>query len=304
MPGTSASLLLITVSVFVSVVLLALGAMRALSQRGRVRRRYDSLAADAAVDPMVAERPWITIDPARLGVDAGAQRALRSDLVRAGFFQTSAVSSYVAIRLAILLALPILGVLVVPLAFGTWGLTERIALAGILVAVAYSLPKAYLSRRQARLQADYRVTFPDFLDMLVVCINAGLSLEAALDRATRELDEGDPEFRANLDLMAAEMRAGKSTTEALKALADRLGFREARSFAGLLQQTLELGTDVAQALTTFSDEMRDKRMSTAEEKAAALPPKLTIPLGLFIFPVVLIAVLAPAVLKLMHAVGR
>ena len=100
------------------------------------------------------------------------------------------------------------------------------------------------------------------------------------------------------------MRAGKSTTEALKALADRLGLREARSFAALLHQTLELGTDVAQALTTFSDEMRDKRMSRAEEKAAALPPKLTLPLGLFIFPVVLIAVLAPAVIKVMRIVGH
>ena len=290
--------------VFVSVTLLALGAMRALALQRRVRRRYDGLATDATGDEVELDRPWIAINPARLGFDAGAQRALRNDLVRAGFFQASAVSTYALVRLAILLILPVLGAIVLPLAFGTWGPTERIALTVVLVAVAYVLPKAYLSRRQARLQVDYRVTFPDFLDMLVVCINAGLSLEAALDRATRELDETDPEFRMNLDLMAAEMRAGKSTTDALRALADRLGFREARSFAGLLQQTLELGTDVAQALTTFSDEMREKRMSSAEEKAAALPPKLTLPLGLFIFPVVLIAVLAPAVLKLMHAVGR
>jgi tight adherence protein C len=104
--------------------------------------------------------------------------------------------------------------------------------------------------------------------------------------------------------MADEMRAGKSTGEALRALADRLCLREAASFAGLLQQTIELGTDLTQALTVFSDEMRDKRMARAEEKAAALPPKLTLPLGLFIFPVVLIAVLAPAVLRIMHVIAH
>ncbi len=84
---------------------------------------------------------------------------------------------------------------------------------------------------------------------------------------------GDREFRANLDLMGNEMRAGKSTGEALKALADRLSIREAGAFAGLLQQTIELGTDLTQALTVFSDEMRDRRMSSAEERAAAALPR-------------------------------
>jgi len=100
------------------------------------------------------------------------------------------------------------------------------------------------------------------------------------------------------------MRAGKTTAEALRDLAERLGLPEARALATLLQQSIELGTDVATALSTFSDEMRDKRMARAEEKAAALPPKLTFPLAAFIFPVVLMVVLAPVVLKIVKAAGN
>ncbi|MFD0934181.1 type II secretion system F family protein, partial [Methylobacterium trifolii] len=245
---------------------------------------------------------WLDIDPARLGIDRAAQRTLQAALIRAGFFAPSAVAAYAVIRLALLAVLPLGGLALSFVAFPAVGPLERGVLTLVLLAIAIVIPRASLSRRQRALEGKYRLTFPDFIDMLVICINAGLSLEAALDRGARELGDADWELRANLALMSGEMRAGKSTGDALKALADRLGLAEARSFAALLHQTLELGTDIVQALTTFSDEMRDKRMARAEEKAAALPPKLTLPLGLFIFPVVLIAVLAPAVLRIMNAV--
>lgn len=299
-------LLLISVLVFSSAALLALAVSRTVLRRERLRRRYGSLSAPGGtlLDAEEGEPSWITIDPARFGIDRAGQRRLRAELIGAGFFGPSSVPGFLLIRLALLVAVPVGGMLVLPLLPGSWGMTERVALAAVLVAIAYYLPRAYLSRRRRRLEGKYRLVFPDFLDMLVVCINAGLSLDAALDRAAREVDEDNAEFRANLDLMAGEMRAGKGTPLALRSLADRLGLREARSFAALLQQTVELGTDVAQALTTFSDEMRDRRMSSAEEKAAALPPKLTLPLGLFIFPVVLIVVLAPAVLRVLTVAGR
>lgn len=304
--GESTMLLAITVLVFGCGALLAVAASRSLNYRESVRRRLASvpIAGSAASDaPGSSDLAWHNIDPDRLGLDPAAQRLLQAELIRAGFFAPNAVAAFGVIRLALLVALPLLGTLVLSLAFPAIGATEKVAVAATLLAVAYYLPRAYLSRRQRTLENAYRLTFPDFLDMLVVCINAGLSLEAALDRVGRELGGRDAAFRANLDLMAGEMRAGKSTGEALRALSDRLTLPEARSFAALLLQTIELGTDVAQALSIFSDEMRDKRMSRAEEKASALPPKLTLPLGLFIFPVVLIAVLAPAVLKIIRAVG-
>lgn len=298
----SLALLLITLLVFGCVAGIFYGVTQGLAHRDRVRRRYAGLNAVPGVGGETGGAPWFDIDPSRLGIDAGAQRALHAELIRAGFFDPSAVAAFGVIRLAALVLLPLVGLVLAVVAFPGTGTAERCVLAAVLLAIAYVGPRAVLARRQRGLEVRYRLTFPDFIDMLVICINAGLSLEAALDRATRELGDADAELRANLTLMAGEMRAGKGTGEALKALADRLGLREARSFAALLQQTLELGTDIVQALTTFSDEMRDKRMARAEEKAAALPPKLTLPLGLFIFPVVLIAVLAPAVLRIMHVV--
>lgn len=300
----STTLLLVTLLVFGCGVLLVSAATRTLSYRNSVRRRLAAVPAAGAPGDENRDLAWHDIDPKKLGLDREAQRALQAELIRAGYFAPNAVAVFGLVRLALLAGLPVLGTLALSLGFRAIGLTEMAAIAATLFAVAFYLPRAFLSRRQRMLENVYRLTFPDFLDMLVVCINAGLSLEAALDRVGRELGGRDAAFRANLDLMAGEMRAGKSTGDALKALADRLGLTEARSFAALLLQTIELGTDIAQALTTFSDEMRDKRMSRAEEKASALPPKLTIPLGLFIFPVVLIAVLAPAVLRILQAVGR
>ncbi|MCJ2082589.1 type II secretion system F family protein [Methylobacterium sp. J-090] len=295
--------LLVTVLAFASVALALYTATSALSRRERVRRRYGGLGAPAATAEEVErdQESWLDIDPARLGLDVDARRALRRELIRSGFFAPSAVVIFTLARLGLRVGLPTLGTLVVTRFLPSSGLAEAALIALVLFIVAHYLPRAYLSRRQRHLEIRYRAVFPNFLDMLVVCINAGLSLDAALDRASGEIGASDAEFRANFDLMAGEMRAGKSTPEALKACAERLGLPEARSFAALLQQTIELGTDVSLALTTFSDEMRDRRMSRAEEKAASLPPKLTLPLGLFIFPVVLIVILAPAVMKVLRA---
>lgn len=298
--------LALSIAVFVSVGSLAYAVAQAAGRHRRIRRRHGLLVEAAAGlapgDLPAGARPWI--DPARFGLDARALRAVRSELLRAGLFGSDAPGNYMAVRLALLVALPVFGVLVIPVLFGVWGILERAVLALVLLAVAYALPKAYVSRRRRRLEADYELTFPNFVDMLVVCVNAGLGLEASLVRAGRELGDDDRAFRGHLDMMLHETRAGKSLPDALAAFADRLGIREAASFAGLLSQTIELGTDLAAALTTFADEMRDKRMSKAEEKAAALPPKLTLPLGLFIFPVVLVTILAPAVLKVMGVLGR
>ncbi len=293
--------LLVMILVFAAGTFLALGAQRLVAQRDRVRRRFGALTLRGAPVAPAGRRPLLDVN--RLGLDGEAQRSLRIALVHAGYFDASAVATYTLARLALLVALPLLGLGLGAVVLPVFGATEKAALAAVLLAVAYVLPQSWLSRRRRTLEVRYRLTFPDFIDMLVVCINAGLSLEAALARAAVEM-RGDREFRANLDLMGNEMRAGKSTGEALKALADRLSIREAGAFAGLLQQTIELGTDLTQALTVFSDEMRDRRMSSAEERAAALPPKLTLPLGLLIFPVVLIVVLAPALMRITHVIGR
>ena len=131
------------------------------------------------------------------------------------------------------------------------------------------------------------------MDLLVVCADAGLAMEAALDRVGRELADSYPSLSSNLYMTTLEMRAGRTMSEALEQLADRLGLEEARSFATLLQQSEELGSSLTEALRVYSDDMRHKRMSIAEEKAYSLPAKLSVPLILCIFPVIIIVIMLP-----------
>ena len=161
----------------------------------------------------------------------------------------------------------------------------------------YVLPGFYLRRRQIRLQQQFRHGFPDFMDLMVVCAEAGVSPPAAIDRVSRELAVTYPYLGANLHLVSLELRAGQALTTAMNNLADRVGLEEVRSLAGLLRQSEELGTSLADALRVYSFEMRDKRLSRAEEKAHALPVKLMLPLGLFIFPVMMISIMLPLILR-------
>jgi tight adherence protein C len=136
------------------------------------------------------------------------------------------------------------------------------------------------------------------LDLMVVCVDAGLSLEAALGRISSEIFRQNRALGTNLMILGAEMRAGRTTVDALDSLADRLGLDEARSLVAMLRQSIELGTDVGDALRVFGDEMRDRRLLRAEERANQLPVKMVGPLGLFIFPVILVMVLLPVIIRL------
>jgi tight adherence protein C len=181
-------------------------------------------------------------------------------------------------------------------------LASRLVIVVIAVALSVVGPDAFISRRRRMLSAEYRIIFPDFLDLLVVCIDAGLTLAGAVNRITGEIgDRRSRVFGINLAVMAAEMRAGRSFIEALGALAERLMIPEARSLVALLRQSMELGSDVGEALRVFGDEMRDKRLLRAEEQANKLSVKMIMPLGLFIMPVVLMVILLPVVLRLFGA---
>jgi tight adherence protein C len=162
----------------------------------------------------------------------------------------------------------------------------------------YLVPSIYLDRRIKRRKLEYRSGFPDFMDLLVVCADAGLAMEAALDRVGHELSDSYPGLAANIHMANLEIRAGRTLTDALDHLADRLGLDEARSFATLIQQSAELGSSITEALRVYSDDMRHKRLSRAEEKAYALPAKLAIPMMLCIFPVLFIVILLPVIVRL------
>ena len=230
---------------------------------------------------------------------AAVREKARRDLQRAGYFGTDAVSTYLIARLMALVAFPAL--ILIATGFFPAGTPPLLSVLLVLTAffIAIAGPNAYLARRHRLLVRQFRLIFPDLLDLLVVCVDAGLTLDGAFDRVRNEIGKRSAPLGMNLELMGAEMRAGRSMIEALGSLADRLDLDEADSLVSMLRQSIELGSDVADSLRVFSDDMREKRLLRAEEAANKLTVKMVLPLGLFIFPVVLLVVMLPVMIKLL-----
>jgi tight adherence protein C len=224
-------------------------------------------------------------------------KMLRQKMLQAGFLDPRAPAFYFLARTVLAVGCAVAAFFAVPVLLPDsksmfWPL---VGLAGL---VGYFAPGFYLGRRIARREAEHRAGFPDFMDLLVVCADAGLSMEASLDRVGRELADAYPSLGANIHMTTLEMRAGRSLSEALEHFGDRLGLEESRSFATLLQQSEELGSSMTDALRVYSDDMRHKRLSRAEEKAYSLPAKLSVPLILCVFPVLIIVIMLPAYVRI------
>lgn len=240
----------------------------------------------------------------RFGVDSKLRQKLRRELLRAGYFSNDAVRYYVFARFCCVAVLPCLVFILTRVFVPGLGLLAETVVVSAAAGIGILGPDAFLSRRQSARMSEYRQIFPDLLDLLVVCVSAGLSVEAAFERIRGQLGKRSPAFGRNLELMGAEMRAGRSSSEALNSLADRLALDEAASFVAVLRHSVDLGGDVADSLRVFSDEMRDKRMLRAEETANKLPVKMVLPLSLGIFPVILMIVMLPVMLKLVKVFNQ
>jgi tight adherence protein C len=228
-------------------------------------------------------------------------RVLRRQLIQAGFFDQRAVAIYFAARLAMAIVLGVGALLLLPVLFAKLTTMKLWLWSAALGVGGYLSPSYYLKHRIGKRATQHRQGFPDFMDLMVVCSEAGLSMEASIDRIARELVDGYPSLAENIYMASLEMRAGKAFPEALERLGERLGIEEASMLATLLAQSAELGTSLSQSLRVYSDEMRNKRMSRAEEKAYALPAKLVVPLTLFVFPVLLITLMLPVVVRVQEA---
>jgi tight adherence protein C len=253
---------------------------------------------DAAV-PSVISLLTAGVDERKFGIDTAIRTKLRRELIRAGFFAEDALRVYIIARIVAVVALPVLAFAILKLSSPNAPSYLLLAATACAAFVGLFGVDAYLSRRQGRLRFEYRTIFPDLIDMLVVCVDAGLSLDAAIVRVTPEIGRRSQALRTNLTLLTAETRAGRSTADALSSFSDRLNLDEVRAFSILLRQSFELGTDIADALRVFADEMRTKRLLRAEEIANKLPVKMVLPLGLCIFPVILMVVMVPVVIRLL-----
>ena len=255
------------------------------------RRNPDAVRAKAA---RTAQDFYAKSDPENVA-------RLRMKLIRAGYLDPGAVGTFFLVRFVALAACAVLAFVAVLMSGDASSAMSRWMFVGMLGAAGYFLPGLVLSRLVAGRMREYRNGFPDFMDLMIVCSDAGMSMEAAIERVSRELQLTYPSLAQNLQLVSIELRAGRSLDDSLKSLADRLSLEEVRSFATLLQQSRELGTSLSGALRVFSDEMRHKRMSMAEEKAHALPAKMSVPVTVCILPVVMMVAIIPVIVKMTGA---
>jgi len=304
--GTSASTML-TVLVFLATATLAFAVMLGVRVRGAVRRRAARVSIDVdepggrralRYSGLRAAQKLIEYTTKHYSaVDNDNVKILRRRLVQAGIYSPHGAAIFfiargltaVAVAAAFFFLLPMVG-------FG--GKTSFWLFLMVGGLFGYLAPSLFLDRMIEKKRLQHQSGFPDFMDLLVVCADAGLSMEAALDRIGRELVDSYPSLAANIHMANLEIRAGCTMTEALEHLGDRLGLDEARSFATLIQQSDELGSSIGEALRVYSDDMRHKRLSRAEEKAYSLPAKLAVPMMLFIFPVLFVVILCPVIVRL------
>jgi tight adherence protein C len=230
-------------------------------------------------------------DPSKVSV-------LRAKLIQAGYFNREAPAIYLGVRAAALVAATVGVLLTLPLVAGGGGLAAA-AISGAFALAALRGPDMLLNARRQTREREYADGFPDLLDLLVASVEAGLSLDAAVSRCTDELSRRYPNLAIHLRYLVLELRAGRARKDAWTGFADRLGIDDARAFATMLRQAEDMGVSLGETLTTFSRDMRAKRMLRAEEKALALPAKLTVPLILFIFPCLMGVLILPVIFRVM-----
>ena len=266
-----------------------------------VRRRLGNVSDPLSTDsPLVKERGvnnnfLLWVEQATLNQDKDATK-LRKDLVEAGFESPAAPIFYVIARFSLAIGLPLAFLLMSRFMekppSGLWLIMLPLFFAG----VGLLIPGAVLGNRLEARRTQLEQEFPDALDLLVVCVEAGLGLEAAFVRVNQEIRPSHPRIAEALYKVAEEMRAGRSRPDALRAMGDRTNVESIRQFAALLIQTDALGTSITQTLRTFSAEMRQTRFLKAEEKAMRIPVLMTVPLVVCILPVIVTALLLPAMI--------
>ena len=229
-----------------------------------------------------------------------AQSSLRARMLQAGFVGPNVVRNYFLIRTLLAVIAPTIFLFLLPVIDVDMSVRKIMLVAmGLGVAGLY-VPGIWIGMRIEKRQQTISEAFPDALDMLVVCVEAGLGLDAAFTRVGTQIASAHPILASELGLVALELRAGKSREDALRNFSRRIGLREVSSFVTLLIQSDALGASIGQTLRIHAEEMRVNRMLRAEEKANKLPVKLAIPLVTCIMPSMFAAVMLPAMINIIR----
>lgn len=240
------------------------------------------------------------LEPAK----AEEMSAARLKMMQAGYRGRNAVRSYHAAQFVLGLSLLVIGVLWVLLT--TEGETDikELLLKGMLPGVlGYYAPVYWVQRRVQMRREEMINGFPDSLDMMLVCVEAGQSLDQSIIRVAKEIRAGYPALGEEFEIVAQEIKAGKERAQVMRDLGERSGVPDIASFVTTMVQSATFGTSIAEALRIYASEMRDKRVMRAEEKANVLPTKLTLGTMLFTVPPLMIILIGPSVYGIVTTLG-
>ena len=229
---------------------------------------------------------------------------IRLKLTRAGYRSRSAVSTFFFLRVTLGIGLLGTGLVFYLITAGdNTDLTKMLMYVAIPGLIGYMGPNYWVTKRLQERQEEIAVGFPDALDLMLVCVEAGQSLDQAILRVSEEIRVGYPTLAEEFEIVANEVRAGKDRVTVLRDMAERCGVPDVSSFVTVLIQSASFGTSIASALRVYGAEMRDKRVMRAEEKANTLPTKLTLGTMLFTVPPLLIILVGPSVYDIMNTLG-
>ena len=295
-------LILIIISTFGCIALAVMGvywltARPASAVNVRLEGMDPSIALleDSPVTVM-AER---VAEPINRIVPISATEALKlqKQLLHAGYRSPDAAMVFRSIQITLLVALPSAMVI---FCYVMQRPLNNLLIWGVLAAaVGFYLPRLFLRNKIAGRQQRITWGLADALDLLVICVEAGLGLNAALVRVGQELRTVHPEIYEEFELVNLEIRVGRSRDEALRNLAERTGVDDLRSFVALMIQADRFGSSIGRAVRVFSDSLRTKRRQRAEQASQKAALKLLFPLTMFLFPTIIIIVLAPSIIHLM-----
>ena len=305
---------LLLISLFAIVATVVYFVVQAVAVRQLSRQRLLETAGAAPGAPVVGslraeriESAWLklvnSIESRGLSLVDTKDAALRQKLVAAGYSAPYAPRLYTLIRLILVIALPVLMLMLFWIEGSSPSLLK--VYLTLVIAAVFGLygPSLFIRARADRRRQELINAFPDALDLMLVCVEAGLGLEAAFSRVGMEMTHSHPLLAEQFGAVVLELRAGRSHEDALRRMADRAGADDIRAFATLLIQSTKLGSSIAQTLRIYSSEMREKRRLRAEEKAHRLPVLISIPLVACMLPTMIGVLMLPAVIRVVRAVA-
>lgn len=298
------------VLLFTAVFIGVLAVPRLVTSRSPVERRLAPTRPIAQLEGAPTLRPgdntslWSQLlaglEKRAIPTNEKERTTARVRLLQVGYGGRNAVRNYFAIRLLLSVLLPVGFLLLAPMFTRNMPVEKVMVITVCLLVAGLYLPSAFVSNRIRNRQRAIQESFPDALDMLMVCVEAGLGLDSAFTRVGAQMASAHPVLAEEFALVSLELRAGKSREAAMRNFAERIGTTEITSFVVLLIQSDQLGTSVAQTLRVQAEEMRIKRMLRAEEKAHMLPVKLSIPLVLCLLPSMIAVAVLPGIIRIIR----